>query len=230
MKFITFSFDDGTVQDRETVRLFNKYGIHATFNLNSGLFGNAHSIPRYNKMVDHTELTAEQAKELYVGHEIAVHTRTHPLLQLISEEDRLKEINGDKECLEAVFGGTVTGMAYPGVAPNYDKSVVKTVREHTDLKYARTILETKSFDVPADFLEWHPTCHVSDEQIFELADRFEALDPDKDAIFYIWGHSFDLDGMNIWDHFEKLLARVSCMENVTIAPNREVYAYFNARH
>ena len=230
MKFITFSFDDGTVQDRETVRLLNKYGIRGTFNLNSGLFGNVHSIPRYNKMVDHTELTAEEAKELYAGHEIAVHTRTHPMLQYISEYERLKEINGDKECLEAVFGGTITGMAYPGGAPNYDESVLKTVREHTDLKYARTILETKDFAPPEDFLEWHPTCHARDEQIFELADRFDALSADTEAIFYIWGHSFDLDGLDLWEHFEKLLERVSSMENVTIAPNREVYEYFKARH
>ena len=90
MKFITFSFDDGTVQDRDTVRLLNKYGIRGTFNLNSGLFGNVHSIQRYNKTVDHTELTAEEAKELYKGHEIAVHTRTHPKLQNLGEKERLE--------------------------------------------------------------------------------------------------------------------------------------------
>ena len=37
MKALTFSYDDGTLQDRRLVEIFNKYGLKATFNLNSGL-------------------------------------------------------------------------------------------------------------------------------------------------------------------------------------------------
>ena len=36
-KVLTLSYDDGKVQDRRLVKIFNKYGIKATFNLNSGL-------------------------------------------------------------------------------------------------------------------------------------------------------------------------------------------------
>ena len=36
-KAITFSFDDGVTQDRRLVEIFNKYGLKATFNLNSEL-------------------------------------------------------------------------------------------------------------------------------------------------------------------------------------------------
>ena len=38
-KAVTFSFDDGVLQDKRTIEILNKYGLKATFNLNSGKFG-----------------------------------------------------------------------------------------------------------------------------------------------------------------------------------------------
>lgn len=38
-KAVTFSFDDGVVQDRRAVALLNKYGLKGTFNLNSNYLG-----------------------------------------------------------------------------------------------------------------------------------------------------------------------------------------------
>ena len=35
MKAITFSYDDGVTQDKRLVDIFNKYGLKATFNINS---------------------------------------------------------------------------------------------------------------------------------------------------------------------------------------------------
>ena len=38
-KALTMSYDDGKVQDRRLIDIFNKYGIKGTFNLNYGLVG-----------------------------------------------------------------------------------------------------------------------------------------------------------------------------------------------
>lgn len=38
-KALTFSYDDGVLQDERLIRIFNKYGLKATFNLNSELLG-----------------------------------------------------------------------------------------------------------------------------------------------------------------------------------------------
>ena len=38
-KALTFSYDDGVTQDVRLIEIFNKYGLRATFNLNSGLLG-----------------------------------------------------------------------------------------------------------------------------------------------------------------------------------------------
>ena len=39
MKALTFSFDDGLMQDIRLVEMFNKYGLKCTFNLNSARLG-----------------------------------------------------------------------------------------------------------------------------------------------------------------------------------------------
>ena len=36
---LTFSYDDGQIYDRRLVGIFNKYGLKATFHLNSGTLG-----------------------------------------------------------------------------------------------------------------------------------------------------------------------------------------------
>ena len=39
MKLLTLSYDDGVTQDIRLIELFNKYGLKATFNINSELLG-----------------------------------------------------------------------------------------------------------------------------------------------------------------------------------------------
>ena len=36
-KALTFSYDDGVVQDARLVKILNEYGLKGTFNLNSGI-------------------------------------------------------------------------------------------------------------------------------------------------------------------------------------------------
>ena len=38
-KALTMSYDDGKLQDKRLIGIFNKYGIKATFNLNYGQVG-----------------------------------------------------------------------------------------------------------------------------------------------------------------------------------------------
>jgi len=39
LKAVTFSYDDGVMQDVRLIELLDKYNLKATFNLNSGNFG-----------------------------------------------------------------------------------------------------------------------------------------------------------------------------------------------
>ena len=90
-KALTMSYDDGKLQDRRLVEIFNRYGIRGTFNLNSGLFGRPERID------------AAEIPELYRGHEVACHTVTHPTIarsplpEVTREEAPLLE-----HCLRAI--------------------------------------------------------------------------------------------------------------------------------
>ena len=74
MKAVTFSYDDGVTQDQRLISLFNKYGLKATFNLNSGLLGNGGSLVREDVTVAHVKPRPEEIRKIYEGHEIASHT------------------------------------------------------------------------------------------------------------------------------------------------------------
>lgn len=61
-KVLTFSYDDGKLEDRRLVEIFNKNGLRGTFNLNTGIDQPDIRIPK------------DEWKDLYAGHEVAVHT------------------------------------------------------------------------------------------------------------------------------------------------------------
>ena len=84
LKAITFSYDDCTTQDIRLVELFNKYKVKATFNVNSELLGLENELLRKGVKVRHDKLAAADIKRIYEGHEVAVHTLTHPYLQKIA--------------------------------------------------------------------------------------------------------------------------------------------------
>lgn len=56
-KAVTFSYDDGVEQDRRLIALFNKYGMKATFNQNSGIQTRADTFTQGNIVV-HRQFTA----------------------------------------------------------------------------------------------------------------------------------------------------------------------------
>lgn len=80
LKAVTFSYDDGVTQDQRLIKLFNKYGLKATFNLNSELLGKGGHLIREDVTVAHVKPRPEEIKKIYEGHEVAAHTLTHPLL------------------------------------------------------------------------------------------------------------------------------------------------------
>ena len=50
LKRLTFSYDDGVTQDRRLVPLLNRYGMKATFNINSELLNRPRSAtPQKNR-------------------------------------------------------------------------------------------------------------------------------------------------------------------------------------
>jgi peptidoglycan-N-acetylglucosamine deacetylase len=217
LKAVTFSYDDGVEQDRRLVQLLNKYHLKCTFNLNSGIqSGSNHWV---NNGITISRMNVQGLKELYEGHEIAVHTLTHPPLQEQSLETIENEIKQDKNNLARIFGCDIHGMAYP--FGTYDGRVIDVI-EANGIQYARTVEYTESFDVQVNLLELKATCHHNNGSLMKLAEEFVSLQPSEPKIFYIWGHSYEFDVDGTWDMMEKFCAFISHRDDIFYGTNYEV--------
>ncbi len=223
MKAVTFSYDDSTIQDVRLVELFNKYGLKATFNVNSELLGRKNELIRKGVRVCHNKLDAKDIKKIYEGHEVAVHTLTHPYLQKIQDDNEIvRQIEEDRKNLEQIVGYKIVGMAYPGNGNNADR-VAQIIRERTAIRYARTTISTLNFDMQNNLYQFNPTVHHDDyENLFKLGEEFLNLKTDMPKLFYIWGHSFEFDIYNDWDKFEEFLKLISGKTDIFYGTNKDV--------
>lgn len=224
MKAVTFSYDDGVTQDQRLIKILDKYGLKCTFNLNSGLLGRPGSLIREDVTVAHVKPRACEVRRIYEGHEIAVHTLTHPALSNLSDEDVVREVEEDRIALSELAGYEVVGMAYPGGTHVMNEHVADLIRTRTGVKYARTTTSTHNFDLQQNLHIFNPTVyhHVEWDKLFELGEKFIALQPDVPQIYYIWGHAYEFDIHGDWERFEKFCKLISGHNDIFYGTNREV--------
>ena len=224
-KAITFSFDDGVTQDVRLIEILNKYGLKSTFNLNSALLGTNRDLKCNDRVVSHNKVYPKDVKSIYEGHEVAVHTLSHPKLIEIDDDDTvIYQVEKDRLALSELCGYEVVGMAYPCGGENNDDRVAKIIKENTGVKYSRTITSNYNFDIQENLYRFNPSVHfVREKEMFELAERFLSLDADTRQIFYIWGHSYELDAECIsWERFEEFCRMISGKSDIFYGTNKEV--------
>lgn len=207
---LTFSYDDGRVEDRRLVEIFNTYGMKGTFHLNSANFDRVNFLAR------------DEVAALYRGHEIASHGFTHPWLERLPPESFAFEVLEDRRRLEELCGYPVRGMSYPWgtVTPETEAGV-----RALGIRYSRTIRSTGQFNLPEDFLRWEPTCHHNND-LMGRAEAFRASRPF--SLFYVWGHSFEFTRDGNFDLMERFCEQMSAMDDVWFATNIEIYDYITA--
>lgn len=204
-KILIFSFDDGVTQDERMIEIMNRYGIRGTFNINSELLGKKQEIVREGVAIRHDTLNAADLRRIYRGHEIAAHTLTHPRLPAIADDAEIvRQVEEDRKNLSELAGYNVTSFAYPCGGVNNDERVAKLIKKHTCIKNARTITSTHTFGAPKNILRLNPTVsyHEENDLAFELAEKFITMSVSKPKIFFVWGHSYELDIRNTWSRFE----------------------------
>ena len=222
-KVLTLSYDDGVIFDRKLIEILDKNGIKCTFNLNSGLFCDNGGKESWNR-----RFTREDAIALYKdsGHEVAIHTLTHPHLEYMDSSGMIYEITKDRENLERDFGTIVRGMAYP--FGTYNSEVVK-VLEMCKVAYARTVEPTRKFTLPDNWLILNPTCHHNNPDLMELAKRFvENKSKSGVFMFYLWGHSYEFHDNDNWNIIEEFAEYMGGKDDIWYATNIEIYDYVQA--
>ena len=224
MKAVTFSYDDGVTQDQRLIRIFEKYGLKCTFNINSGLLGRPGSLVREDVTVAHVKPRVCEVRAIYDGHEIAAHTLTHPALAGLKDEDIIREVEEDRIALSEIAGYEVVGMAYPGGTECMNSHVADLIRTGTGIRYARTTTSTHSFEPQDDLIVFNPTVYHHPEwnEMFDLAEKFLSMKADTPQIFYIWGHAYEFDIRDEWDRFENFCRMISGRPDIFYGTNREV--------
>ncbi len=223
-KVFTMSYDDGVYQDYRLIEIMNKNGLKGTFNINGG------HISETDATKGHQRLSAKQIKELYLpnGHEIALHTHTHPMLIDFPIENVTYEYLKDKEILEDLTGKIIRGSAYP--MSRYNDKVLSSLKA-CRVCYARGGEQTEAFDLPTDWLQIKNTARHTNPRLFELADQFIALTPRHYypcAMFFLMGHSYEFDNDNNWNVIEEFAAKMGGHEDIWYATNIEIYDYIKA--
>lgn len=209
-KALTFSYDDGQHFDRRLVEIFNRCQLKSTFHLVSGLLD------------QDPWVSSSEVRTLYAGHEVSCHTLTHPFLSRLPATEVMREVWFDRSKLEELAGYPIQGLSYPYGA--FNSQTVETCRS-AGFIYSRTTRSTGAFDLPDDFLLWHPTCHHRNAP--QYLDGFLKSTRDM-ALFYVWGHSHNFDTDQNWPLIEDFCKNIANRPEIWYATNIEVCRYIQA--
>ena len=234
-KVLTLSYDDGKYEDRKLVEIFNKYGIKATFNLNSGLIH------------DGKRINPSEWKDLYAGHEIAAHTYSHPTIDRCPTVEVIQELLEDRKLLEGYIGKPVRGIAYPngsyserighlasdvgfvyGRAVGDDYAMVHATKlANDDAQGLVPVGDETGFSLPSNFMEWKATCHHN-HCLMEFGENFLSLHKKQYLyMMYVWGHSYEFEKDNNWDLMENFCQKMAHQPDIWYATNIEIVDYMD---
>lgn len=223
MKYVTFSFDDGVADDIRMIRILNEHGMKATFNLNSGLMSEKHNW--FNSYLNKSivKIDVKDAKEIYRGHEIAVHTVTHPNLTTIALAGQKAEIQDDIAALSALTDKPIVGMATP--MGTWNQNTLTAMRE-SGIRYCRCdCAETMNFRMPENPLLLQSTCHFKNPEIQELAKKFMQEESDEDMLFYVWGHTYEMVTEQDWETFTAFCDTLCAGKGISFVTNRDALRF-----
>ncbi|MEK4474588.1 polysaccharide deacetylase family protein [Paenibacillus sp. FSL R7-0048] len=212
-KALTMSYDDGQKHDIRLAGIFDQYGIKGTFHLNSAMI----NAPGF--------LSPADVKHSLRNHEVSAHSVTHPHLERLHLPMVIEELFEDRKRLEKLVDYPVRGMSYP--YGTYSQEIIAPLQS-VGIEYSRTVHSTKQFDMPLNFMEWHPTCHHI-EDLHQVWERFTMEGPSqKLRLCYVWGHSYEFAQQNNWELIETFCQQAGGHSDIWYATNIEIYDYVTA--
>jgi peptidoglycan/xylan/chitin deacetylase (PgdA/CDA1 family) len=213
---VTFSFDDGVVTDLPTLEFFNNHNLKATWNINSvGL--NPHPYA--------ATIPLKDIAKTYAGHEIALHTVTHPHLELLDPAQIAYEVLDDKKALEDHVQYPIRGMAYP--CGTWNQTVINVLRA-LGIVYARTTQKSDNPFPSPEPLAWPATGHQFDPEVPTKWQQFYD-NPRTNGVFFIWGHTYEFEQRHDWAALERIYKPLANKPDVWYCTNIQLFDYEAAR-
>lgn len=224
MNFVT-SWDDGHPKDQRIADLLFEFGLNGTF-----------YIPISNKE-SKPVMNISTIRELDKKFEIGSHTYDHSYLLGMSKKECSDQIQHGKDQLEQILGHEVKGFCYPG--GKYSNSIIQVVKE-SGFEYARTI-ENLSLDSGEDrwkiptTLQFYPhnnlvllknyihhgnyinkypiiNAAIKSKNFMDFLLRIIEITADTESILHIWGHSWEIDKLNLWVELRSFLKSISTLK------------------
>ena len=219
-KAMTFSYDDGVIEDLRLMELMKKYGIKGTFNINTMFYENGDEPENRLKK---SELKAIADDPQF---EIACHGHVHPYFTFIPQAAATNDLITNRKSLEQMTGTIVRGFAYSSISAFNDIS--ETALRTAGIVYARLATNNKNFSLPQNWYRWEPTCHH--KNAIPIYEEFSKIDRpvSHSHIMFVWGHSFEFERENNWEIIEELFKRCHNNPDIWFATNMEIYEYSNA--
>ena len=225
-KAVTFSFDDGVTQDVRMVQLLNKYGLKATFFINSGRIGNPGISVRGHACY---RLAEKHLVDTYAGHEVASHTIGHVDLPSCDDAEVIRQVEEDRVKLSEIMGYEILGLAYPGDPKgreNYDERCIDLIRKYTGIRYARTVgCGNRDWALPTDLYMIRPNMSMrAFDESLEIVERFISANPTEPQVLHLMGHCYEMDfASENWYRMEQVLEKLSGRDDIFYGTNKEVY-------
>lgn len=196
-KIFLISFDDGTVWDTRFVALLNKYGMKATFNLNSGL---EDFVWQYEDRFPVRRQILTETVEQYRGHEVASHSLHHHWLNSLTPPQLSREVGEDCETIKRIFGLEEIGFGVPFTACG--EREVNIIKKY--VRYIRLSEFSEHFALPKD--PYHIPIHglYNQPDIRQRIAAFAQSDLPV-SLFVMAGHSYELEVLDHWGYIEELL-------------------------
>ena len=229
---VTTSWDDGHSLDFRLAELLSSHGVLGTF-----------YVPLSHRRIP--SVTPRRLQSLrQFGMEIGAHGIDHTVFTMVS--DLSTELVTGKKLLENLVGEPISSLAYPkGV---FNSSVCHLVA-HSGYRLARTTAAFRTslaFDPYRMPVSLHFTRHsnkvlirhaLKDGNLRGLFDwwrRWQCeTDPfllaelmfedvcNRGGVFHIWGHSWEIETLGLWDTMERLLKRIAARPGVCYLTNKQ---------
>lgn len=240
-KALTFSFDDGVVQDEWLVKAFCERKMKGTFNINAGLC--TYDEVDYDKLnwmyfpIKNIQkrMARDQVIKLFGASdmEVACHGYTHAQLDLLDTASIMRELIFDRAELERIFKKNIRGFAYPQGTTN--DTVISCLRQ-CGLLYGRLAGASFSFAVPSDPYRIMPTCHYLQDEAYPCAEKFIQREitsgvfdwNTNPALMYIWGHGYEMRTPEDYKKAENLIKLLSGRDEIWYCTNIEFFEYKQA--